>query len=746
MNKPFLCPLLCACFLVCVLATPSRAQDPAAETTTNVQGAAAHIRALHFMRDYEGADLESKALLIHFPDAPALRAWRIVSMARYGRDAQALAEAEAMVAADSTNPWALFALAAALNWHDDRYEEGLDASEKALAAAPDHPDFAWLRAEILARRGHEEDAIALVDEVQDAVENPVELLATKAYALYVLSRGKDADPAKLDEALATFEAARALDPENVDAQYLTGWVLSASGRRAEAYAFLKTAAALTPNPRVHSAYWRAAMGLRDKSSEEKRADIEADIDALLAHRGASLYLLSAVNNQYETLKLADKKKALEERILEIDPYSEEAEWVLVGRYRAFSKEHGENMHENDSLKALYRGMLEAFINRPQYILERLLGDAYRSLFYVTRDDSTVSDEAFLEIVNGMVAYEEINPHITYAGSAIALAERKAYFREAEHLARQGVKEAKKKIDGQKERGAYETDGDYESSLNRMTGLMYDALGWVFFNEDRLDNAESELLRAYDLKHDNLQNLYHLGRLYEARYGIAKTATMRDAPAEPSAQLPEVENHLMKAESFYLKGITVQTPGENPNDKALQALYERQFGSLDGYETYLATAEERDRTRRKKEILEARFETPEPLEPFFLKTLDGDSLSTDDLRGKTVAINMWGLWCGPCVEEMPDLQKLHEQYRDSTDVLLLTINNDENIDEVRAWMQEKGYTFPVLLDDGYLNRVNSHIFPTTWFLDREVRKAFEKIGWSEKLVEEFSWRLEDLRVE
>ena len=203
---------------------------------------------------------------------------------------------------------------------------------------------------------------------------------------------------------------------------------------------------------------------------------------------------------------------------------------------------------------------------------------------------------------------------------------------------------------------------------------------------------------------------------------------------------------MKAESFYLKGIAVQTPGENPNDKALKALYEKQFGSLDGYDTYLTTAEERDRARRKKEVLEARFEDPQPFEPFVLKTLDGDSLSTDDLQGKTVAINTWGLWCGWCLEEMPDLQKLHEQYSDSTDVLLLTINNDENVDDVRAWMQEQGYTFPVLLDDGYLNRVNSHTFPTTWFLDREVRKAFEKIGWSEKLVEEFSWRLEDLRVE
>ena len=44
-------------------------------------------------------------------------------------------------------------------------------------------------------------------------------------------------------------------------------------------------------------------------------------------------------------------------------------------------------------------------------------------------------------------------------------------------------------------------------------------------------------------------------------------------------------------------------------------------------------------------MEARFEDPEPLEAFTLKILDGDSLSTLDLRGKTVAINTWGLWCG-----------------------------------------------------------------------------------------------------
>ncbi len=60
------------------------------------------------------------------------------------------------------------------------------------------------------------------------------------------------------------------------------------------------------------------------------------------------------------------------------------------------------------------------------------------------------------------------------------------------------------------------------------------------------------------------------------------------------------------------------------------------------------------------------------------------------------------------------------------------------------MKKNGYDFAVLLDDGYVGKANVHAFPTTWFLDREGRKVFEKVGWSEKLLEEFSWRVEAIR--
>lgn len=41
--------------------------------------------------------------------------------------------------------------------------------------------------------------------------------------------------------------------------------------------------------------------------------------------------------------------------------------------------------------------------------------------------------------------------------------------------------------------------------------------------------------------------------------------------------------------------------------------------------------------------------------------DGTQINFAQLRGKTVVVNFWAPWCGPCVEEMPDLNALHKEY-------------------------------------------------------------------------------------
>ncbi|MCI0488312.1 MAG: redoxin domain-containing protein [Blastocatellia bacterium] len=689
-----------------------------AQEVDTSQKAAEKLRAMHFNQDFEGGYLEGRKLSAQFPDSEEVRAWFVLNMSRNNMADEAVETAEKMSISKPDSFWSWFALASALNRHDSRGKESLAASEKALSLAPDRMETIWVRAEVLRRQDKADEAVTFIEQNIGKLKDPserAELIVTKALALYPF--GPTRDEAKVTASFAAFEEARRIDPQNVNAWYLHGYYLTTNRRYAESYTLLKKAVALSPlGLSIHSAYWNAISGLKDKTAEEKRAEIEADINALLAARPDSLVLLSRISNQYNSLKLTDKVKEVEDRILRLGPDSSEAEWVLVNRYRRLREEMGEAPNKEQT--AVYRKALRDFIARPHHHRETLKGDAYRSLFYSIKDDPATGGDEILEVVRGMALYEGINPHTTFAGGAIALAERTKHFREAEKIARDGIVEAKKKIDSQ--RRFYETEGDYEKAVNWMTSMMYDALGWVFFNEGNLIEAEKELTRSYDLNHESLTNLHHLGRLYEAKKDFEK------------------------AEEFYIRGSNVSTPGANPNAQALKDLYEKRHGSPAGYEGYLAKLKDTDRAKRKERVLSERKAEAEPALAFTLKSLAGKPVSLESLRGRVVVINFWGVWCGWCVKEMPDFQKLHAKYKDDPDVVILTINNDPNPSIVAPWMRKHKYDFAVLFDDGYVNKVAVQSFPTTWFIDREGRKAFVKVGWSEKLFEEFTWRIEALR--
>jgi len=174
---------------------------------------------------------------------------------------------------------------------------------------------------------------------------------------------------------------------------------------------------------------------------------------------------------------------------------------------------------------------------------------------------------------------------------------------------------------------------------------------------------------------------------------------------------------------------------------------RRFLSAPCFEVYLNAPEstEAEATDRKAEILSERIEDPERAPEFELEDLEGNTWTLDDYEGQIVIVNFWGIWCGWCVIEMPDLQTLHESLVDDPEVTIITINNDGKPDEVPPWMEEKKYGFPVLLDDGYVAaEAGISAFPTTWVLDRSGRIVFNKVGWSQELIEEFTWRIESLR--
>ena len=83
--------------------------------------------------------------------------------------------------------------------------------------------------------------------------------------------------------------------------------------------------------------------------------------------------------------------------------------------------------------------------------------------------------------------------------------------------------------------------------------------------------------------------------------------------------------------------------------------------------------------------------------FALTSLDGKTYSLDGLRGKVVLLNFWATWCPPCRKEMPDLEKLYRELAGKGFVVLAV--SDEKREVVEKFLADKGYTFPVLLDEG-----------------------------------------------
>jgi thiol-disulfide isomerase/thioredoxin len=127
----------------------------------------------------------------------------------------------------------------------------------------------------------------------------------------------------------------------------------------------------------------------------------------------------------------------------------------------------------------------------------------------------------------------------------------------------------------------------------------------------------------------------------------------------------------------------------------------------------------------------------PVPDFALVALNGQQVRLSELRGYPVVINFWATWCGPCVAEMPLLQKRYEQYE--PELIILAVNADEPRQDVLDFVNDKELTFSILLDPNgsVQNQYRIRAYPTSFFVDAEGILQAQYVGTlSEAVLDEY----------
>ena len=122
------------------------------------------------------------------------------------------------------------------------------------------------------------------------------------------------------------------------------------------------------------------------------------------------------------------------------------------------------------------------------------------------------------------------------------------------------------------------------------------------------------------------------------------------------------------------------------------------------------------------------DTPAPVPDLVMETLDGETISLADQRGKAVLVNFWATWCGPCREEVPYLVQLAARYPDHLTVIGVS-EDAGGTGVVEAFASQYGVNYPLVMSTPEIKRAFPGVFalPTSFIVDTEGQIVQTHVG-------------------
>jgi thiol-disulfide isomerase/thioredoxin len=198
-----------------------------------------------------------------------------------------------------------------------------------------------------------------------------------------------------------------------------------------------------------------------------------------------------------------------------------------------------------------------------------------------------------------------------------------------------------------------------------------------------------------------------------------------------ARLAIVEKHTQDALAYYQLALLTRTAApkayggklEDTLTDEARAFWRQQGGTETAWAVWSkppAGAEQAAEGRWEK--------ATKTIPDFELSDMSGKTWKLKELGGKTLLINLWATWCGPCQAELPHLEKFYEKNKDRKDIQILTFDLDEDLGVLAPYLKEKGYTFPVLpAFSTVVGLLDGFAIPQTWLVDTHGVWQSKQIG-------------------
>jgi len=124
--------------------------------------------------------------------------------------------------------------------------------------------------------------------------------------------------------------------------------------------------------------------------------------------------------------------------------------------------------------------------------------------------------------------------------------------------------------------------------------------------------------------------------------------------------------------------------------------------------------------------------------FTCKTIAGEEFALSQQQGKVVLVNFFATWCGPCMSELPHLEKeVATKYADRKDFRLIVIGREHNTDELAKFAKEKNLSVPMAADpkrEIYAKYAEKYI-PRNFVIGRDGTVKLASMGYTESSFQE-----------